>query len=86
MIEKKVIVKNETGLHARPAGLIVREASKFKSTIALIKDSKEYNAKSIMSVMSMGAGMGEEIIVRANGEDENDALGKIADIIINGME
>lgn len=86
MIEKKVIVKNETGLHARPAGLIVREASKFKSTIALIKDSKEYNAKSIMSVMSMGAGMGEEIFVRANGEDENDALGKIADIIINGME
>lgn len=86
MIEKKVVVKNETGIHARPAGLIVREASKFKSNLTLIKDDKEYNAKSIMSLMTMAAACGQEITVRADGEDEEEALARISEIIMSGLE
>lgn len=86
MVERKVIVKSETGLHARPAGLIVKEASKYKSAITLVKNDKEYNAKSIMGIMSMAAGMNDEITVRANGEDETEALEKIVEIIMMNQE
>lgn len=86
MIEETVIIKHKNGLHARPAGLLVKEASKFKSEITLIKNEKEFNAKSIMGVMTMAAVYGEEIIVRANGEDEVDALKEIVDILTNALE
>ncbi|EYE89138.1 HPr kinase [Fervidicella metallireducens AeB] len=86
MIEKKIVIQNETGIHARPAGLIVKEASKFKSNISLIKGEKEYNAKSIMSIMTMAAAKGEEIIVKANGEDEETALSAVVELILTGLE
>ena len=52
MVEKNFVVKNETGLHARPASLFVQKAAKFKSTIKLKKDGKEGNPKTIIYVMS----------------------------------
>nr|WP_201769245.1 HPr family phosphocarrier protein [Fervidicella metallireducens] len=85
-MEKKIVIQNETGIHARPAGLIVKEASKFKSNISLIKGEKEYNAKSIMSIMTMAAAKGEEIIVKANGEDEETALSAVVELILTGLE
>ena len=60
MVEKNFVVKNETGLHARPASLFVQKAAKFKSTIKIKKDGKEGNAKSIISVLSLGASNGSE--------------------------
>lgn len=86
MIEKRVTVENETGIHARPAGLIVREASKFKSGISLIKGTKVFNAKSVMSVMTMAADKGEEIIIRADGPDEELALAAMVNLIKTGLE
>ena len=81
MTSVEVKLKNEAGLHARPASLFVREASKFKSEVKAIKDKKEYNAKSIMSVLSMGAGKGSKFIIEAEGEDEKDAVNKLEALI-----
>jgi phosphocarrier protein HPr len=86
MVEKNIIVQNETGIHARPAGIIVKTAAGFKSNIFLVKDGKEYNAKSIMSLMTMAAAKGEEITVRANGEDEEAAVEAIVNLILTGLE
>ena len=73
MYMDKVVIKNETGLHARPASMFVKVASKYKSEITLIKEEKEYNAKSLMAILSMGAGKDTEITIKAEGVDEKEA-------------
>ncbi|PRR79344.1 HPr-like protein Crh [Clostridium liquoris] len=83
MIEKNTIIKNETGLHARPAMEVVKEASKFKSDVFLIKNGNSYNAKSIVSIMSAGCIKGDEITIKASGEDENEAVISLVDLIEN---
>ena len=70
MVEKVFVVKNETGLHARPASQFVQKAAKFKSVIKLKKDGKEANAKSIISVLSLGASKGSEITISCAGDVE----------------
>ena len=74
MKKVKVILNNETGLHARPASMFIKEASKYSSEIKVIKDEKEYNGKSIMGVLSMGAGKGSKLTIAAEGVDENEAV------------
>ena len=83
MVEKNFVVKNETGLHARPASLFVQKAAKFKSTINIKKDGKEGNAKSIISVLSLGASNGSEITISCTGEDEQEALNALIDLLDN---
>ncbi|AOY76327.1 HPr family phosphocarrier protein [Clostridium formicaceticum] len=86
MLEKLMTIKNKTGIHARPAGKLVKEASKFQSDIVIIKSDSEFNAKSIMNVMSMGARMGEKVTVRVSGEDEKEAFDAIVDLIERGFD
>ncbi len=74
MFSAEIELKNETGLHARPASQFVFTSSKFKSNITIIKDGKEYNAKSIMGVLSMGASKGTKLTIKAEGEDEKEAV------------
>lgn len=81
MFEKDVVVKNEIGLHARPASLFIQEAIKFSSHIEVVKDGKVYNGKSIMSVLSMSAGKGSELTIRAEGEDEELAVNSLCELI-----
>lgn len=78
MAEKKVIVHNKTGLHARPAALFVQKANQFKSDISIVKETKNVNAKSIMGVMSLGASQGSEILIKAKGEDAQQAVNDLA--------
>ncbi len=61
MTEKSVSIKNRAGIHARPAALIVQTASKFKSKIFIEKNSDRINAKSIMGIITLGAGFGVEL-------------------------
>ncbi len=75
--EFKVIA--ETGIHARPATLLVQAASKFSSDINLEYSGKSVNLKSIMGVMSLGVGQGSEISISAEGDDETEAIDAIAD-------
>lgn len=83
MVEKSFEIKNETGLHARPASLFVQKAAKYKSSIKLLKDGKEANAKSIISVLSLGASKGSEIKIMATGEDEQDAVNGLVELLDN---
>lgn len=85
MLERVVIIKNEIGLHARPASLLVKEASRFKSDTIMIKKGNEYNCKSIMNVLSMGAKKGDEIILRVDGLDEEEAIEVLQDLIENKL-
>ena len=68
----------ETGIHARPATLLVQAASKFGSDINLEYNGKSVNLKSIMGVMSLGVGKNADITITADGDDEKDALDAIA--------
>jgi phosphocarrier protein HPr len=72
--EKTFKVIAETGIHARPATLLVQTASKFDSDINLEYKGKKVNLKSIMGVMSLGVGQGAEIKITAEGSDADDAL------------
>lgn len=69
----------ETGIHARPATLLVQAASKFSSDVTLAYDGKDVNLKSIMGVMSLGVGQGADVVISANGSDEADAIAAIED-------
>ena len=85
MFKEDVTLQNETGLHARPASLFVKEASKFSSNIVVIKDGKEYNAKSIMGILSMGAGKGTTITIQAEGNDEKEAVDTLVQLVKNNF-
>jgi phosphocarrier protein len=81
MIEKKVVLKNRLGLHARAASLLVNVAKKFNSSIHIIKDSEEVNAKSILGILTLSASKGSELIIRAQGDDEQEAIREIEELI-----
>jgi phosphocarrier protein HPr len=78
LVERKIQVTNKLGLHARPAAMLVQNASKFKSEIRLKKEDVEANAKSILSVMMLAAEVGSFVTVKAQGEDEEQAVETIA--------
>ncbi|WP_066367687.1 phosphocarrier protein HPr [Neobacillus fumarioli] len=81
MAEKQFKVIAETGIHARPATLLVQTASKFDSDINLEYKGKTVNLKSIMGVMSLGIGQGAEIKITAEGNDADDALNSITEML-----
>lgn len=69
----KYTINDELGLHARPAGLLVKLVGGYKSEVTISKDGKEANAKRIMALMGIGAVKGSVITVKVEGPDENDA-------------
>lgn len=77
MKEIKYVVTDPLGIHARPAGLIVKLAAGFKSAITLDNGVKKADAKRIMAVMSMGVKQGNEVTVTVDGEDEEAAVAAI---------
>jgi phosphocarrier protein HPr len=83
MPEREVKIVNKLGIHARPAAEIVKTAGKFKSSITIVRDDLEVNAKSIMGVMMLAAEFGATIILRALGEDAEAALDALAKVIAN---
>ncbi|CAA7600106.1 Phosphotransferase system, HPr histidine phosphorylation site [Acididesulfobacillus acetoxydans] len=77
MLERQYTITNNQGLHARPASLLVQMASQSKSSVTLIKEGKEYNAKSVLGIMSVGAQKGDVISIRIDGPDEAETDTKI---------
>ncbi len=86
MIETKVKITNKHGLHARPAAKLVQLAGKFKSEVTILKDGLEVNGKSIMGVMMLAAEPGSEIILKIDGEDEQQAAEALLNLIRNGFD
>ncbi|HMJ18066.1 MAG TPA: HPr family phosphocarrier protein [Gemmatimonadaceae bacterium] len=83
MPEREVKIVNKLGIHARPAAEIVKTAGKFKSSITIVRDDLEVNAKSIMGVMMLAAEFGSTIMLRATGDDAEAALDALAACIAN---
>ena len=81
MIAKKVIVKKETGLHARPGSEVVDLAMKFQSDIKLKKGDKVINAKEVLEILSADINFNDEIIIEANGVDEEEAVKALEEYI-----
>lgn len=81
MIERSVTIQLKTGLQARPAAQFVQEANKYQSEIFLTKDGKKVNAKSIMGVMSLALASGTEVVLSADGKDEQEALDALVNFI-----
>jgi len=79
--ERTFTIKNKLGLHARAANMVVQTASNFASSITVIKDGIEANAKSIMGLLLLAAGKGSKIVVRAKGKDAQEALKEIGKLI-----
>ena len=74
-------IKDELGIHARPAGLLVKEAAKFQSDIKIKKGEKEADAKRIFGIMGLAAKKGDEIVLTADGADEADAIAAIEEFL-----
>lgn len=86
MIEKKAVVKNRAGIHARPAASIVKTANKYRSDIKIIRNNDEINAKSIMGIITLAAGYKTELIIKADGEDEEEAVDELLRLFENKFE
>ncbi|HEY1405533.1 MAG TPA: HPr family phosphocarrier protein [Spirochaetota bacterium] len=81
MCEKVVTVTSDAGVHARPAMMLVKEAMKYPCEIFLVKDDTEANGKSIMSVLALAITPGTTLIVRAEGDREEEAVDRIIYLI-----
>ena len=81
MVEKKLILKNKLGLHARAAAKLVQVAEQFKSDIKIMKDNVEADGKSILGVLLLAAPVGSELLFRIDGEDEQQAIEAIEQLI-----
>lgn len=81
MVSKEVTVKSATGLHARPATLLVKKASSFKSDMSIEFDGKKANIKSLIGVLSLGVTKNSKIKIIASGDDESLAVEEIAKLI-----
>jgi len=86
MVEKKVTVLNKMGLHARPSSKFVQRAAAFKSDVHIRRDNQVVNGKSIMGVMMLAAGQGTELILSANGADEEQTLAALAELFEKKFE
>ncbi|TDR32979.1 HPr family phosphocarrier protein [Hydromonas duriensis] len=83
MIQTETTIVNKLGLHARASGVLTQEATKFKSEIWITRNGRRVNAKSIMGVMMLAAGIGSVITVEADGEDETAAMEAVLALIAN---
>ncbi len=81
MVQVSYKIKNEEGLHARPATDFCKTAGRFKSSITVMKDGEEFEAKSILMVLCMGAVKGDVIEIKADGEDEQQAIDALVETL-----
>ena len=81
MTETQLVIRNQLGLHARACALFVKTASRFRSQVYVSRDDLEVNGKSIMGVMMLAAEEGSMIKVRAEGEDESQAVAALRELV-----
>ena len=85
MVSQKVTIKNPTGLHLRPAGILCKEAMQYKSLITFKFKDTTANAKSVLSVLGACVKSGDEIELVCDGEDEEDALKALVAAVESGL-
>ena len=84
-IEKEVTIVNRLGLHARPAAMFVRIASRHRAEIWVSKEGEEVNGKSIMGLMMLAAGQGSKLRIRCDGPDADKAVEELEELIKAGF-
>ena len=85
MIEREVTVRNQAGIHTRPASMLVQTASQFESDVFLQRDNYETNGKSVIGVMTLAAEQGATLTLVVDGEDEAEAADAIAELFDDGF-
>lgn len=80
-MEATVVIGNKAGIHARPASIMVQTATKFKSKVRLTAKGKTIDAKSILMIMSMGLVKGTEVTISAKGEDAEEVVKALKELI-----
>ena len=85
MPEITLTIKHEVGLHARPASMFVQTAAKFSSEIEVTHGETTVNAKSILAVLTLGAHKDSEIIISAEGDDADEALIALEELVLNNF-
>jgi phosphocarrier protein HPr len=83
MIKSSISISNKLGLHARASAKLTKLAGTFKSEVHLSRSARRVNAKSIMGVMMLAAGMGSEIEIETHGVDEQAAMDALRALIQN---
>ena len=81
MKEFQYTITDREGIHARPAGIFVKEAAAFPCKVTIAKGDKEVDAKRIFCVMGLGVKCGEEITIRTDGEQEEEAIAKLSSFL-----
>ncbi|MCI8508916.1 MAG: HPr family phosphocarrier protein [Lachnospiraceae bacterium] len=81
MKEFTYVITDAIGIHARPAGMLVKEAKNFSSTITLEANGKSADATKLMAVMSLGVKSGAEVVIKAEGDDEDAAIAKMEEFM-----
>ena len=84
-MERTITIGSKSGLHARPAAVFVQHAKEFRSQITVAKNDKTANAKSILSVLTLGAEQGDQVLLVANGEDAEQAIDKLSTLLEGDM-
>ena len=84
-LEKEVTIVNRLGLHARPAAMFVRIASRHRAEIWVAKEGEEINGKSIMGLMMLAAGQGSKLRIRCDGPDADKAMEELEELIKAGF-
>ncbi len=85
MFVKDVMVKNQVGLHARPATFFIQKANEFKSSIWIEKEERRVNAKSLLGILSLGIVGGTDIRIIADGADEQAAVEALIELVESGF-
>lgn len=80
-MERTVTIGSKSGLHARPAAVFVQQAKSFQSTISLTKNEKTVNGKSLLSVLTLAAGQGDQVTLKVDGNDAELAVDKLASLL-----
>ncbi len=83
IVEKKVTILSKTGLHARPAAVFVQVANKFDSEISVKKGKQKVNGKSIMGILMLAAGQGQQVTILAVGVDAEQAVNELEKLLLN---
>ena len=81
----RVTITNELGMHARAAARFVQEASRFDSEVWVSKGGERINGKSIMGILTLAAARGQEVLIEAEGHDENEVLGVLERLVSSGF-
>jgi phosphocarrier protein HPr len=85
MPEATVVLRNASGLHARPAKVFAKSAAAWSADVVLVKGGREVNAKSVLSVLTLDCHQGDEILIRTTGDGAEEALARLVGLVESGL-